>query len=569
MRGRLVLAAALVASTSACVDRDRPSLDGGASVQTQAQPVELSASAVGGCASVYATPPVALTPATSAGTMADVIAADMDGDGFTDLVVARGNDTSAGNLQVLFGPFDGGPSATWTSDAAANYRRLAVADVDHDGYLDIAAAIQAPAAQENSPKPGRRRLQSNVYRCDGGLGIGSYPSANAALVAADGGSPQSAVAVFRNRGREGPRDFGSAPSQSFSFKTDAGAAIGALSVDFGDYNGDGYADLAVGAGNPTGPMTVPVTILVNDGGVLRAEGAWKSTDHIIAYSVRFVDVDGDGLVDLFATTDAPPWGLIFHGQRAGAATSLANEAAAPTGTATYPACTAVVAMDTLPTARGSLVVGAPNGKSRICAKKRLTPILALLRTPEGTSAVDGAGLIGADLAVSARLADVDGDQTADLILGTWSPLASPDCAGNAEPTTAGPLYAVCDLLDGGPPMRLGGDAGPVFFTQGMSLGDLDHASQAASSFTACSGRNASGFAIAIPDPHLPVVTGVTVDGRPLSSRQYLAVPGSRLVYVAGGFTCSSPPTVSYTYSNSLDIVVADMTTSNIYAFMHR
>lgn len=536
-----------------------------------AQHVESVTAAQSACSSVYAARPIVIGGIASSGTMADVAVADMDGDGFTDIVVARGNDTSTGNVEVMFGPFDGGPSATWISNAAANYRRLAVADIDHDGYMDIAAAIQAPPASQERI----RRVDGGiwhpwdyVYRCDGGLGNGSFPAASATLMAGEGGSLHAAVAIFRNHGSSAPRDFGTAPSQSFSFRTDAGVPIGALSVDFGDYNGDGYADLAVGGGDPNQPITVPVTILVNDTGVLRAQGAWQSSDRVVAYSVRFVDLDGDGLVDLFATTDAPPWGLVFWGERVGSATALRGDALNARSTITYPTCTAVVATDAIPVAQGSLVVGAPNAKDRLCCHLPIDRILALLRTSDATSAVDGIAVPEADLAASARLADVDDDGRVDLLLATWSPVANADCSDGGEPTTAGPIYAVCDVMDAGQALRVGGNAGPTFFAQGMALGDIDHASSTKSSFTPCDGGALTGFAISIPDAHLPTVRDVMVNGRSLSAQQYLAVPGSRLVYIAGGFSCASRPTVSYEYSKSLDLVVADMATSNIYVFMH-
>jgi hypothetical protein len=197
----------------------------------------------------------------------------------------------------------------------------------------------------------------------------------------------------------------------------------------------------------------------------------------------------------------------------------------------------------------------------------VAPILALLRSPAALSAIDS-GVPEADFGAGVRLADIDGDGRVDLLVATWSPLSAVSSA-TAEPVTAGPVYAVCDVLDAGQTQRVGGATGPVFFTQGMTLGDLDNASSETSSFTPCDGGASTGFVISIPDPHLPLVSGVAVNGQQLDKAQYLAVPGSRLVYIAGGFRCTNPPTVSYAYSPSLDLAVADLTTGVVSIFLHK
>ncbi|MFO0857471.1 MAG: VCBS repeat-containing protein [Phycisphaerales bacterium] len=180
---------------------------------------------------------------------------DLNRDGWLDFVVANGNDIERQRLVVYYGvqaPNGSGTLQTtpsWQSADIAYHGHLDVADVDGDGWMDVAVA---------------------VLLAEGGPAAKLYRNVNGTLTA-------NAVWTSELHGDT----FG---------------------VSFGDMNADGRPDLALGAGQAYGQFgqtaySNPVYLNVN--GQLSATASWTTGSPIISMNCLWLDGDTDGWLDLW------------------------------------------------------------------------------------------------------------------------------------------------------------------------------------------------------------------------------------------------------------------------------
>ncbi len=252
-------------------------------------------------------------------------AGDVDGDGYADLVVgAPGASGSAGSAYVYLGGASGlariplpleDPGGMAGDAFGASV--ASAGDVNGDGYADL--VVGAPGA---SGSAGR----AYVY-LGGPAGLASVPVTlndpadtpgdafgasvtSAGDVNGDGyvdvavgapGASSSAGGAYVYLG--GPSGLGAVPISLSDPGTTAGDSFGLPVATAGDMNGDGYADLVVGAsgassstgsvyvyfGGPSGLVTLPTTL--ND--------PHTTAGDLFGLSVASAgDVNGDGYVDL-------------------------------------------------------------------------------------------------------------------------------------------------------------------------------------------------------------------------------------------------------------------------------
>ncbi|MFY0578065.1 FG-GAP repeat domain-containing protein [Cystobacter fuscus] len=179
--------------------------------------------------------------------------ADINGDGFDDVVVSSGNDQGLQPLAVYEnnkqGEFSLRPS--WMSDDLDSNTGLAVGDINGDGWIDVAVSV-----------------------------IGEQLGAGRVKV------------YLNNQGQlEGSPSFESADHFS------------SFACALGDADGDGRLDLAVSIlfeGDSRGGFQRIYFNRPNEKGewMLEREPGWRSSDSMVGGGLMFADMDGDGFLDL-------------------------------------------------------------------------------------------------------------------------------------------------------------------------------------------------------------------------------------------------------------------------------
>ena len=176
--------------------------------------------------------------------------ADINNDGWFDLVVSDGNDMQKGHLKVYYNDGNGSLSKTadWQSSDVGYNGHLDVADVNGDGWLDVAVAYLGTGSSFGPV--------ARVYLNNNGV-LSSLPNWNADLI---------------------------------------GNAFG---VAFGDVNNDGRPDLAVATGWSYTPQhNYHNLVYLNIGGNLESSPSWQSSDTNTYMGAHWVDADNDGWLDL-------------------------------------------------------------------------------------------------------------------------------------------------------------------------------------------------------------------------------------------------------------------------------
>lgn len=176
--------------------------------------------------------------------------ADFNKDGWLDLVISDGNDMAQGRLNVYYNDKNGNlpTTASWQSDDLGYNGHLDVADVNGDGWPDVAVSYLGTSSSFGPI--------ARVYLNNEGV-LSSLPDWSSDVT---------------------------------------GNSFG---VDFGDMNNDGRPDLAVATGWSYTPQHFYHNyVYLNIDGNLESSASWESDDIYTYMGTHWVDADDDGWLDL-------------------------------------------------------------------------------------------------------------------------------------------------------------------------------------------------------------------------------------------------------------------------------
>ena len=322
---------------------------------------------LGGAGGLDSSPAVALPSPNGGGDFGLRVesAGDVNGDGYADVII---DDNVTGHVYLYYGSSTGlsvSPAVVLSGAAGSDFGHSidGAGDVNGDGYGDVIVSVPTLNAENGQvylylgSAAGLSSAPALTIDCPG-ANEGGCRMASAGDVNGDGYADMIiGVDVLNDAVGQAYIYLGSAAGLASSPavtlvgpETNVGDSFGRWVATAGDVNGDGYADVAVGAdaegdrsvgadgglntpagwvhvylGSPTGPASSPTVTLSGPDGA----GSWFGRCVTGAG-----DVNGDGYGDLIVGADAdagggPGWAHLYLGTSTGVASSPAATLTGP------------------------------------------------------------------------------------------------------------------------------------------------------------------------------------------------------------------------------------------------
>lgn len=204
--------------------------------------------------------------------------ADVNNDGWDDIVVASGNDMGKNPLSVYYNNGDGTfpKEPSWESSDKSYHGQLSIGDIDGNGFPDVAVS---------------------VFVGNGGM------------------STKGWVKIYYNNNGE--------LEKNPSFKSSD--IMYTFSCALGDADGDGDLDLAVACGNGYSSNGKDnARIYFNENGKIQTSPGWKSETVRSAMDVEFFDMDMNGYLDLILACDSKTPNTIYLADNTGKISTKAS-----------------------------------------------------------------------------------------------------------------------------------------------------------------------------------------------------------------------------------------------------
>jgi hypothetical protein len=239
----------------------------------------------------------------TAETSANVSLGDLNGDGFPDLVLAKGRHWPLVDRVLLNDGHGGFPSAHNLSDVADRSYSCTLADVDRDGDLDVVISNDAPDQKRVYANDGKGNFQMlSTY------GRPEWPTRNAAVADLNGDGLPDIIAANRTGDSKGAnficfnKGKGHFDAACVAFSHES-----CTTVTPADMNHDGFIDLIVP--NRDGGQSY---VYINHLGDVSRRVPFGPPDATIRVA-QAADFNRDGLMDI-VTIDEQKGAFIYFGQ---------------------------------------------------------------------------------------------------------------------------------------------------------------------------------------------------------------------------------------------------------------